>query len=120
MANTALSHGCDDHPKMDFDCLDCQDEFIKNQRAPELYTALIVPAFSDMAGKCNIVARKGDINDALRNYREDPRQWHEVGIMNSRGELVCCDKLGNLRTELKECEPLMAGLVLVVDANADE
>lgn len=74
------------------------------------WTALIVPAFSDMASQCRIVAREGDIGDALRDYRRDYRRWREVGLMNSKGELVCCEDLGTLRAELRECVPLAAGL----------
>jgi len=76
------------------------------------HTALIVPAMSDMAGRCRIVARRGDIHDALWDYRDNPRRWKDVGLTDSRGELVCCEPYGDLVAELKACEPLRAGLVV--------
>lgn len=76
------------------------------------YTALIVPAFSAMAGQCRIVAREGKVGGALADYRKNPDPWKEVGTMNSRGELVCCEDVGTLRAELKDCSPLSAGLVI--------
>ena len=76
------------------------------------YTALIVPALTDMAGQCRIVARPGPVKAALADYRANPDAWKEVGLMNSRGKLVCCEPLGNLAEELKDCEPLAGGMVL--------
>lgn len=72
-------------------------------------TYLIVPAFSDMAGQCRIVARDGDHKEALRNYRADPSKWSEVGLMNSRGSLVCMDGPKELIEMMKADEPLAAG-----------
>ena len=82
------------------------------------HTALIVPAFSDVAGQCRIVAKDGKVRDALRNYRSKPDEWRDVGLMNSRGELVCCEDMGTLRAELKDCSPLSAGLVIDFEYNA--
>lgn len=76
------------------------------------HTALIVPAATDVAGQCRIVARRGDVPDALASYRENPDPWKEVGLMNSRGELASCEPYGNLVEELKSCEPLRAPLVV--------
>lgn len=73
-------------------------------------TALIVPAMTEMAGQCRIVMRDGATTQALRDYRENPDAWKEVGIMNSRGKLVCLEDIPALREELQACEPLMAGL----------
>jgi hypothetical protein len=76
------------------------------------HTALIVPAFSDMASQCRIVARDGEIADALRDYRANPRAWREVGLMDSRGTLVCCEDHGTLRAELRDYGTLAAGYVI--------
>lgn len=74
------------------------------------HTALIVPAVTELANRCRIVARAGDIHSALQDYRNNPDAWSEVGLMDSRGQLVCCENIGNLVEEFKACEPLMAGL----------
>lgn len=84
------------------------------------FTVLIVPAVTDMAGQCRIVAREGKVRDALANYRSDTDHWFEVGLMDSRGRLVHCSELGDLREQLKSCEPLMAGLTFQVIAHAPE
>ncbi len=71
----------------------------------------IVPAMTDQAGQCRIVAREGKVSSARDDYRRNPDAWHEIGLMNSRGMLVClsADNLAVVE-ELKACEPLMAGL----------
>lgn len=71
----------------------------------------IVPAMTDIAGQCRIVAREGKVNSARDDYRKNPDAWKEIGLMNSRGMLVClaADNLGVVE-ELKACEPLMAGM----------
>lgn len=79
-------------------------------------TAYIVPAWSDQAGQCRIVLADGRHMDPARSYKANPGLWKEVGLMNSQGRLVCCENIGNLREELKDCEPLMAGLSLRVQA----
>src|ERR1700754_309481 len=79
------------------------------------YTALIVPALSDQAGQCRIVACEGDIRKALQDYRSNPDAWKETGLMNSQGKLVWCHELGDLREQLKKCEPLMAGTTFLID-----
>jgi len=84
-----------------------------------VHTALIVPAFSDQAGQCRIVSRPGKWPDALTAYRANDKAWKEVGLMNSRGHLVHADD-ANLRLELQDCEPLMAGLVVTYDRTAKE
>lgn len=80
-------------------------------------TYLIVPAFSDMAGKCRIVSRDGKHPDALRSYREDPSRWLDAGLMNSRGELVCLDSPA-LAAEMRADEPLAAGVIYYHEENA--
>lgn len=76
-------------------------------------TVLIVPAWSDQAGQCRIVARSTDdpIRNALKDYREQPDQWLEVGLMNSQGKLVCYTGLPFELDEIEDCQPLSAGLV---------
>lgn len=70
----------------------------------------IVPAWSDQAGQCRIVARQveGRI-DAGASYRATPELWAEVGLMNSRGKVVyLTDK--HAFEEMSQDEPLMAGM----------
>ncbi|HDR9105374.1 hypothetical protein [Paraburkholderia sp. A3RO-2L] len=76
----------------------------------------IVPAMTDQAGQCRIVAREGSVPSARDDYRRNPQAWKEIGIMNSQGRLVCLEA-DNLAAydELKACEPLMAGLHIEVD-----
>jgi hypothetical protein len=79
-------------------------------------TVYIVPALTDQAGQCRIVSREGEFDSARDDYRLNPDAWKEIGIMNSRGKLVCLEA-GNLDIvdELKASEPLMAGLVFEVE-----
>lgn len=72
-------------------------------------TYLIVPAWSDQAGQCRIVARDGEFVGALHHYRGHPSAWQEVGLMNSHGQLVCLEAPASVVQEFKDCEPLMAG-----------
>lgn len=75
-------------------------------------TVLIVPAWSDQAGQCRIVATDGHIKDALKSYRSDPSHWKEVGLMNSSGKVVHLTQDlqdAGLLDEMRDCEPLMAG-----------
>jgi hypothetical protein len=78
-------------------------------------TYLIVPAWSDQSGQCRIVAIDRDIGreNALHAYRGRPDAWHEVGLMNSSGKLVCLTAPDAVTQEFKDCEPLMAGMQLV-------
>lgn len=91
-----------------------------------LGTLLIVPALTDQAGQCRIVGYPGTDfpgRNALLSYRERPDLWKGVGLMNSRGELVCLEpEYGACGgwDELKACEPLIAGMELQVTlADAD-
>ena len=73
-------------------------------------TYMIVPAWSDQAGQCRIVARDGEYLDALTHYRQNHAQWSEVGLMNSQGKLVCLTAPSAVYQEFKDCEPLYGGL----------
>lgn len=84
-------------------------------------TLYIVPAWSDVAGQCRIVAYPGTDypgKSARDSYAEHPELWKDAGLMNSRGELVSLDakysKAGGWQM-LKVCEPLMATLEFEVD-----
>jgi len=76
-------------------------------------TVYIVPAFSDQAGQCRIVATVTGqrLQNVSRDYNHYPDKWREVGIMNSQGKLVCYDGKSEEFAEIKACEPLAAGLV---------
>ncbi len=78
-------------------------------------TYYIVPAWSDQAGYCRIVSRVGAISNAPDNYRQHPEQWMEAGRMNSEGRLVYLNGSKHALQEFRDCEPLMAGLVITVD-----
>lgn len=80
---------------------------LQEQNPPMTY--LIVPACTDQAGQCRIAQREGDIADALKDYRADPDAWSDVGLMNSRGNLVCLNAPSVVYQEFKSMEPLMAG-----------
>lgn len=79
------------------------------ENKPALATAYIVPALTDISGQCRIVMADGNVGNARDSYRAYPDLWKEVGLMNSQGQLVCCENIGNLRQELEDCAPLMAG-----------
>lgn len=71
----------------------------------------IVPTLDDQGGQCRIVARNGAVKSARDDYRQNPDAWQEIGLMNSRGKLVCVsDDNPAIVEELQACEPLMAGL----------
>lgn len=72
-------------------------------------TLLIVPAWSDQAGQCRIVMHPHDPPRPLDHYRRHDGEWREVGLMNSRGELVCLDAPPAIYDEIKADEPLAAG-----------
>jgi len=84
------------------------------------YTLLIVPAVTDQAGQCRIVVAEFDVrpDSALNAYRCDPDCWREIGLMNSRGKLVCLDAPREVWDDLKDCEPLMAGSQFTYDLDA--
>jgi hypothetical protein len=81
-------------------------------------TIFIVPAWSDQAGQCRIVAREGRHADCLQSYRANPAKWREIGLMNSRGAIVCLDASEGIRNELKADEPLAAGVRYVFEGDA--
>jgi hypothetical protein len=56
-------------------------------------TYLIVPAVTDRATQCRVVAKQHEDlpGPGLADYRRDPDSWREAGIVNARGELVCLD-----------------------------
>ncbi len=87
-------------------------------------TVLIVPAFSDQAGQCRIVAAEGKHSDALASYRRDGSMWKKVGAMNSQGRVVALSKDlqdAGLLAEMQESEPMMAGTqFFVTQKDADE
>lgn len=78
------------------------------------WTYYIVPAWSDIAGQCRIVKYPGTVKSPRDDYRKNPENWKEAGLMNSRGSLVClCSS--KAAKEFRDMEPLMAGLYIVVD-----
>lgn len=82
-------------------------------------TVLIVPAWSDQASQCRIVCAEGVFKDPLGSYRKDSTPWAEVGLMNSRGIVVCLSQElqdAGVLQEMRDCEPLRAGFVLSYDS----
>jgi len=77
---------------------------------------------TDIAGRCRIVAREGKFANALANYRKNPDEWFEVGEMNSRGKIVHLSQDlqdAGLLEEMRDSEPLMAGIIFFVDSPAE-
>lgn len=73
-------------------------------------TIYIAPAPTDAGTQCHIYALDGTpARGARDHYRDHPDLWREVGLMNSRGRLVCFDGPDDQRQELIDCQPLMAG-----------
>lgn len=90
---------------------------MKKSRMPslsEVQTYLIVPALTDQGGQCRIVRRDGEsvAGKELQHYRSHSDEWREVGLMNASGRLVCLDAPLSVLADFKDCEPLMAGLVI--------
>ena len=81
-------------------------------------TFYIVPAMTEQAGQCRVVHRDGYWAGARESYRENPDAWGEVGLMSSRGVLVCLDGPRYVWDQLKADEPLMAGLIITYDTEA--
>ncbi len=77
-------------------------------------TLYIVPAMTDQAGQCLIVARNGRWA-ARQSYAENPNAWHEAGIMNSQGRIVCLNAPEKVYQQLILDEPHMAGLEVQYD-----
>lgn len=78
-------------------------------------TVYIVPAVTDQGGQCRIVSRPSKVRNARDDYRHNPSVWGEIGLMNSRGMLVCIVGDVSIMDELKSCEPLMAGMEFEID-----
>jgi len=72
-------------------------------------TLYIKPALTDQAGQCRIY-----LNPKLDcgTYDSNPQAWREVGLMNSEGFIVCGEPI--VYSEMKDCEPLMAGMLFKV------
>lgn len=77
-------------------------------------TLYIVPAWSDQGGQCRIVARPGRWA-ARYSYVFAPDEWKEVGIMNSRGELVWLEAPKAVYDHLVADSPLSAGLEITYE-----
>lgn len=79
-------------------------------------TLYIKPALTNQAGQCRIYSFAGYSPMSVRDhYAKYPELWKEVGIMNSRGKLVCFDGPDFQRQDLIDCQPLMAGLTFAYD-----
>jgi hypothetical protein len=77
-------------------------------------TYVVVPAWSDQAGQCRIVARVHDQGEAavrpgLQDYRRNPNKWWDVGLMGSDGTIRCLQARPNERAIINEAVPIMAG-----------
>lgn len=70
-------------------------------------TLRILPAWSDQAGQCRIIARHGHVPSARDDYRENPGLWREVGLMASDGHVRCIEP--QFRS-ICEDQPLAAGV----------
>lgn len=74
-----------------------------------MHTVYIVPAMTNQAGQCRIVAAEGYFESPRDSYKAHPELWKDGGIMNSAGQIVCLQAGPQTTAELKACEPLMAG-----------
>jgi hypothetical protein len=76
-------------------------------------TVYIVPALTDQAGQCRMVATVTftSIRNPAMDYRDYNDKWRECGIMNSKGKLVCYDGKPEESAHIQSCEPLMAGMI---------
>lgn len=72
-------------------------------------TIYIHPALTDQAGRCRIYVKGAKVPNARDDCRANPSDWHECGLMNSRGEVVAFIGPRQVYEEIKSCEPLMAG-----------
>lgn len=91
-----------------FRCQDCGAQFSQEATMTTVY---IVPATSDIAGQCNIVARPGRITNARDDYRANPERWVEVGLMASDGHVRCIEPQ---YADIEQDQPLAAGLQFFV------
>lgn len=92
----------------------------ENAIMPKQLTIYIVPAWSDQGGQCRIVAQDDFYGVARDAYRANPSGWKEVGLMNSRGQLVCLTAPSHVYSDIKECEPLMAGMAFTYPTSAPD
>lgn len=90
-------------------------------------TYLIVPALTDQAGQCRIVRRDHELvpSPGLTDYRRNPDLWREAGHMTSRGRLIALggahgEDMNKVWHDMKQDEPLMAGLTYTYDATTWE
>lgn len=68
----------------------------------------IKPALTDIAGQCRIYYVPDQARPPHKSDWKDQDDWEEVGLMNSRGELVCISAEFNTVITRAD-EPLMAG-----------
>jgi len=76
-------------------------------------TYLVLPPWSDQAGRLHIVARDGDHFDAFAQYRQNPGLWAEVGyVAATAGTLLCLDAPAAVVAEFRDLEPIRPPLVV--------
>ena len=80
-----------------------------------MHTIYIVPALTDQAGQCRIVAANGSFESPRDSYKSHPELWKEIGIMNSAGKIVCLQASPETTDTMKDCEPLIAGSYFMFD-----
>lgn len=71
-------------------------------------TLYIVPG----QGQCRIVARPGSWA-ARYSYVFAPEEWKEVGLMDSKGQLMCLEAPKTVWDQMVADSPLSAGLEIV-------
>lgn len=82
-----------------------------------MFTILVVPAITNQAGQCRVVAREGNFaSNALDNYRTSTgNAWREVGLMNSLGCLAYFAGPREVREDIEDCQPLCGGWVYTTE-----
>lgn len=70
----------------------------------------IAPSFFADARQARIVFKPGFAGNVREDYRTNPQDWLEVGLMDSHGALRCLEAPEHIIQEFQACAPLAAGL----------
>lgn len=102
---------------MDIRNLVLYNQVILNQPEIDMKTKTtvhIAPSPTEHGTQCRVYMNKTNA-DVCPTYSDNPILWKEVGLMNSRGILVCFEGTPEQRQEIQDCEPLMGGMYISMD-----
>lgn len=76
-----------------------------------MITLYVAPNVTDRGTHNRIYAATvaDSVNSAWYSFKNNPRIWKEVGLINSEGKLVCLAACKDVWDEVKSCEPIIAG-----------